>query len=170
MNAGSWSSETGFHAPLYAPASATGDAALLNAHSALQTYLAAGVPEEKLVMGLAFYGRAFSAVGPTNNGVGQPFTGIPEGTWEDGIFDYHDLAANYVSNSSFTRYFDNDSLVPWLYSSSEQIMISYDDPESIGHKLDYILDNGLAGAMYWEMSGDTASQALNQQIADALLP
>jgi chitinase len=49
-------------------------------------------------------------------------------------------------------------------------MISYDDPESIEHKLDYILDNGLAGAMYWEMSGDTASQALNQQIADALIP
>jgi chitinase len=167
---GSWSPATGFNAPMSAPAGATGNAALANTEGAIQTYLAAGVPPQKIVMGLPFYGRGFAGVGDTNSGLGQPFSGVPSGTWEAGMFDYHDLVTNYISNAAYTRYFDNDTLVPWLHSSSLQVMISYDDAESFGHKLDYIIDNSLGGAMFWELSGDTATRTMNQQLADRLLP
>jgi len=44
--------------------------------------------------------------------------------------------------------------------------ISYDDTESFGHKTDYIKSKGLAGAMFWEFSGDRNKTLLNKLTSD----
>lgn len=147
---GSWSRQTGFNAPLYAPDADSNPN--LNAHAALQVYLAAGIPPAKLLMGTAFYGRGWAKVPETNGGLFQPFDGLPAGTWEAGVYDFKDLAANYLT--TYTRYWDDKALVPWLYNADTGVMISYDDAESLGRKAEYIVQNGLGGAMIWELSGD----------------
>ena len=44
--------------------------------------------------------------------------------------------------------------VPSLYNAQTKEWVSYDDPQSIRLKGEYIAAQRLGGAMYWEMSGD----------------
>ncbi|MEZ4314743.1 MAG: glycoside hydrolase family 18 protein [Polyangiaceae bacterium] len=159
---GGWDPATNFNAALHAssgdPSADPDVKTKLNSASAVEGYLAAGVPADKLVLGVPFYGRGYANVSGNNKGLFQPFSGLPTGTWEAGIFDYHDLAANYVPK--MTRSWHEEAMVPWLYDAATGVMISYDDPESIQKKADYIQQKSLGGAMFWELSGDTADSAL----------
>ena len=85
-----------------------------------------------------------------------------------GIVDYHDIAANYAP--TLTRHWHDEARVPWLYDEGNDLFITYDDPESMQHKMDYIAAKGLGGAMFWELAGDTQDSALLTVLADALLP
>ena len=62
-----------------------------NVDFTVRAYLAAGIPSDKLVMGAPIYGRGWSGVGSTNNGLFQKASGLASGTWEAGVFDYKDL-------------------------------------------------------------------------------
>ena len=44
--------------------------------------------------------------------------------------------------------------VPWLYNAERKEWISYDDPESMRLKGEYVAAQQLAGAMFWELSND----------------
>ncbi|MBZ0281078.1 MAG: glycoside hydrolase family 18 protein [Anaerolineae bacterium] len=144
--AGGWSEVTAFNAPLYGEVSTD---------SAIQDYLTAGIPAEKVVMGVPFYGRGWTGVSATNNGLGQPYDGLPQG---DGSFDYGTLAADYVGK--YQRFWDETAQVPWLYDAESGTMISYDDPESLTKKAEYIKQHNLGGAMFWETSQDDANNSL----------
>ena len=136
----------------------------------MQGWIDAGVPAEKLVMGAPIYGRGWSGVGATSDGLFQSATGLGTGTWEAGVYDYSDLVDHYIGQSDWERHWHSESLVPYLYSPSRGEWISYDDEESIGHKMDYIIDQGLGGVMFWELSGDTSEHAIVQLMADYLRP
>lgn len=155
---GSWSDTTDFQNALYAKQGTA--IAEANVNTAVETYISSGVPAEKMVIGVPFYGRGWGGVSNTNNGLFQNFSQIPMGTWEAGVFDYHDIVNNYLNQGDYTRHWDADAMVPWVYSPTEGIMISYDDPESLQVKIDYIKANGLGGAMFWDLSGDTSDNEL----------
>ncbi len=149
---GSWDKTTGFNAPL-APNPADPGPAEFDITSAVNSWLKGGIPANKLVLGLAMYGRGWSGVATPDAGLFQSATGVPKGSFEDGVFDYKDLKANYIPK--MTRYWDAASKVPWLYNSATGVFISYDDSESIGHKAKFISSENLGGGMFWELSGDT---------------
>jgi chitinase len=159
---GSWESMTNFNAPMHAMADdPTSDPVIkekFNVDSAVQGYLQNGVASDKLVLGLPFYGRGYKGVPGQNNGLFQAHTGASQGTWESGFLDYEDIKNNYLG--SYTRYWNQEAQVPWLYNPAQGIMISYDDPESIGIKADYINQHNLGGAMFWELSSDDAQASL----------
>lgn len=163
---GGWESTTNFNAPLYAttndPSPDPSVRLYFNTSSAVQGYLGGGIPANKIVVGVPFYGRGWAGVPNVNNGLYQSSTGLPQGTWEAGVFDYKDLLNNYLGHG-YTRYWNSQAQVPWLYNPSNGVMISYDDPQSIGLKADYINQWNLGGAMFWEISGD------NNGAADSLL-
>lgn len=167
---GGWEMATNHNAPLH-PATGDPTPAPGNLHwnsaSAVAGYIAAGVPPMKINLGMPFYGRGWSGVGSQNSGLFQPATGLPAGTFEIGVFDYHDLAAHYVTSA--TRHWDASAHVPWIYNPATGLMISYDDPESLGHKADFVVTQGLGGAMFWEFSGDDAAFVLTRTIADRVL-
>lgn len=158
---GGWENSANFNAPLYA---SKGDpspgeiATKFNADSAIKAWLSGGAPAKKVVMGVPFYGRGWAGVPATNNGLFQSATGPSKGTWENGILDYKDIKNNYLG--TFTRYFSNDAKVPWLYNAQQGVMISYDDPDSMKTKAQYINTNNLGGAMIWELSGDDDQASL----------
>ena len=72
-------------------------------------YTNEGVPVDKLVLGVPFYGRGWKSCGKENNGQYQPCKPgsdgklASKGTWDDystgdtGVYDYGDLATNYVN-------------------------------------------------------------------------
>ncbi len=169
---GSWSPITHFNSALYPqPNDPTTDPVILNGFNgdvAIQAYLNAGVPPHKLVLGAGYYGRGWEGVPNVNNGLYQPHTGVPSGSWEPGVFDYKDLAQNYLGNG-YTRYWDNDAKVPYIYNPATGIMVSYDDDQSLGVKADYVNNNGLGGIMFWEFSGDDATSTLSNKLHDKLV-
>ncbi len=154
---GPWEPAAGHNAPLYSTQNDPGPAGL-NVDAAVNGYLDAGVAGNKLVVGVPFYGRSLTSVTANNNGLFQPHTGAAAGTWEPGFVDYSDIADNYLP--SYTRHWDDDAKVPYLYNAQTKTFVSYDDPESIGYKAEYIRDKGLAGGMFWELSSDTDDNAL----------
>lgn len=154
---GSWDSKTGHNAPLTQPTGDPGPAGFYS-DSTVNSYLSAGAPANKLVLGVPFYGRSFAGVGATNNGLFQPTSGAGTGTWEAGVLDYKDIAANYAPR--LARNYDTSAKVPYLYDAAKREFISYDDPASMGLKANYIASKGLGGGMFWEVSGDTSDYAL----------
>lgn len=159
--AGPWSALTGLNAPLYASATdpaKTKSAQAYNGHAAVQAYIGAGVPPDKIVFGVPFYGRGWKEVSRANNGLFQKYNGIPQGTRSGGAFDYRDLKKNYLP--TFTRFWDDAAQVPWLYNPATQVLISYDDPESLARKAEYVVAHKLGGVMIWEISTDDEQGSL----------
>lgn len=161
---GGWSAITGHNAPLYDSTANPPEGTSVN--TAVQAYLALGVPPDKLVVGVPFYGRGWADVPNVDHGLHQPYDGLPNGTWETGSFDYNDLAARYVDG--FERHWDATAQVPWLYDPAEGIMITYDDAESLALKAEYVREHGLGGVMFWELSQDDADATLLTALYDTL--
>jgi chitinase len=155
---GNWNSFTGHNAPLSKPTGYPGPAGLY-AQATVDAYLATGIPASKLVLGMPFYGRSWSEVGSTNNGLYQSGVTGP-GTWEPGMLDYKDIVARYGTAAGYTRYWDASAQVPYLYNKTAGVFVSYDDPQSLQAKAQYAGQKGLGGAMIWELSADTTDRVL----------
>ena len=76
---GTWDASTNFNAPLFRASTDPADAGL-NVDAAVQNYLSTGVPPEKLVLGLPFYGKGWSGVADVDYGLYQPASGAAPGT------------------------------------------------------------------------------------------
>ena len=63
--------------------------------------------------------------------------------------------------NGYVSYWHSEGKVPWLYNPFAQIMITYDDEESIAEKASYIIAEDIGGAMFWEFSSDKFSHLLN---------
>ncbi len=147
---GSWTPTTGHHTNLYP----SGDPSGMSSVMGVENHLEAGVPVEKLVLGVAFYARGWKGVETVNNGLFQPYeTDIPN-------VSYSDLAANYINKNGFIRYWDNDAKAPYLWNEAERTFFTYDDEESLKYKTDYIKEQSLTGAMFWEHSHDVTETLL----------
>jgi chitinase len=123
------------------------------------SFLDEGVPRDKLVVGVPFYGRGFTGVPAANDGLYQPFTDTISA-------DYHTIKADYLP--VYQRFRHPEAEVPWLYDPARGTMLTYDDPESIGRKTDYVLAEGLGGVMFWELSGDDKESSLLTAISSRL--
>jgi len=134
-----------------------------NTDAAVQWYLGQGVPTEKIVLGLPFYGQVWSEVPDRCNGLYEPFKGRPG---EEGTLSYREIRETFLP--SYDRYWDDQAKVPWLYNRTSKIMISYEDPESISVKVRYAIEKGLGGIMFWDLGQDdrksTLLNTINQQL------
>ena len=158
---GSWDPITGHNAPMTVGPKDT--AAGFSITDAVDSYLKAGFPAAKLVLGVPFYGRGWENVGPTGAGLYQSGTAASVGTWEKGVFDYSDIKSNYLP--SMTRSWDASAQVPYLYDPARRLWISYDDAQSMKIKADYIKAKGLGGAMIWEITGDRSQELLDTLVS-----
>jgi chitinase len=135
-----------------------------NVEAAVSLFESYGVPRSKLNAGLAFYGRGYGNVPKgDNNGLFSSYSGASgKGTWERGSFDFWDLQQNYINKNGYTSHVDTLAGVPWLYSEQAQCFISYEDQNSIQLKSQYIQQEQLGGAMFWEFSGDKYGVLLDE--------
>lgn len=148
---GSWDPITNHNSPLYAPAQ--GDPSF-NINSAVTTLTTTyNVPANKIAVGVAFYGRSAKTTGaPALFG---PQTGqvdlatFPE---DEGIPLYYNILPRM---NLFTTHFDTTAKSPYLTGNgSLNTFLSYDDPQSIGLKAQYVVNHNLRGAIIWEITGD----------------
>jgi chitinase len=159
---GGFEPRSGHNAPLYFDSNDSLAAnSSFNVDASVTGFLAHGVPGNKLVMGVPFYGRGWDGCANINNGQYQTCTGASRaGTWEGGVFDFSDLEANYININGKIRYWNDITKTPFLFNGRGQF-ISYDDAESMKFKTDYIKSKGLAGSMIWELSADRNQTLLN---------
>ncbi|MFG3704267.1 glycosyl hydrolase family 18 protein [Micromonospora sp. NPDC047670] len=117
--------------------------------AAIQKLKSKGIPANKLLLGIGFYGRGWTGV--TQDAPGGTATGAAPGTYEAGIEDYKVLkntcpATSTVAGTAYARCGSN-----WW---------SYDTPSTINGKMTYAKNQGLGGAFFWELSGDTGNGEL----------
>ncbi|MFG3298588.1 glycosyl hydrolase family 18 protein [Micromonospora chersina] len=117
--------------------------------AAIQKLKSKGVPSDKLLLGIGFYGRGWTGV--TQTAPGGTATGPAPGTYEQGIEDYKVLkntcpATGTIAGTAYAKCGSN-----WW---------SYDTPATIGGKMTYAKNQGLGGAFFWELSGDTSNGEL----------
>ena len=111
-------------------------------------HLAAGVPYNKMVLGIPFYGH----------GDGKAF--------EDYV-DYKDIK---IDQSKYSIQWDATAMVPYVTDATGKMVLNFDDERSVGLKAEYARDKKLAGAMYWNIEADDASHTLGHAVASRLLP
>ncbi|XOV92046.1 MAG: glycoside hydrolase family 18 protein [Bacteroidota bacterium] len=112
-----------------------------------------GVDPSQMVIGSAFYGRAWKGVPPENNGLYQLSGGLHIG-WSA----YHYIRRVFEQDSNYVRYWDEEAKAPFMYSVADSIMISYDDTVSVRLKTEYAMEKGLGGIMFWELGNDTKEE------------
>ncbi|KAM0275982.1 hypothetical protein ACHAQH_007200 [Verticillium albo-atrum] len=147
--AGSWDSNAGHQANLY-PNPGNPAATPFSTDAALTDYLAAGVPSSKIVMGMPIYGRAFE----NTDGLGRRFTGVGQGSWENGAWDYKDLP-----RPGATELYDDVAQASYSYDNKSRKLVSYDTVDVIKNKVSYLKQKGLGGSMFWEASGDRTGES-----------
>ncbi|MFH8591641.1 glycoside hydrolase family 18 protein [Streptomyces rimosus] len=112
-----------------------------------------GIPANKLLLGIGFYGRGWQGV--TQDAPGGTATGAAPGKYEAGIEDYKLLK---------TRCPATGKVGGTAYAKCGNQWWSYDTPETIGSKMTYKNQQGLGGTFFWELSGDTANGELIKAI------
>lgn len=155
-----WEKRTGHHSALFADAGDPVTADGFYASRSVQRYLSAGVAADKLVLGVPFYGYGWKgcAAGPQGDGQYQ----LCQGGVSDGInggnsYGYWQLLKK---DAGYKRYRNASARAPYMYNAAEQVWITYEDPASLQEKARYIKQQGLRGAMFWELSADGEGQLL----------
>ena len=140
------------HTNLYA---SSGDTSQGSTDKSVKAFMAAGVPAEKLVIGLGFYGKGWEMQTTDNNGLySRTKTFVRAGG-----FDY--LKDSLENKKGFVKYWDDVAKAPYLFNPQTKVFITYDDERSIKEKCKYIKKNNLAGAMFWEYGQDKKEYLLD---------
>nr|XP_022315649.1 acidic mammalian chitinase-like isoform X2 [Crassostrea virginica] len=152
---GSWESVTGLHAGLYA--SNNDPDKTLNVASAAEYWHQKGAPREKLIIGLATYGRSFTLVDSSQHGVGAPVSGAGLAgpyTREKGVLSYYEICEMQRSGQGVT-YRDPVAKVPYFVNPNTKLWVGFDDEASLLAKLtELIIKDGYGGAMTWSLPLD----------------
>lgn len=129
------------HSPLYfSPITSE-----MTADKSVKLHREAGVPNEKIVLGIPFYGRG--------NHNGETY--------------YCDFKNIKLENGQQEKW-DSISQSPYISDSKGNFIFGYDNPRSLQIKCNYIIENNLKGAMYWDYNGDDSIKSLSKTIHSVL--
>ncbi|MFJ9806863.1 glycosyl hydrolase family 18 protein [Streptomyces sp. NPDC101158] len=120
-----------------------------NSAEAIAKFKAKGVPANKLLLGIGFYGRGWTGV--TQSAPGGTATGPAQGTYEQGIEDYKVLKSSCPANGT---------VAGTAYAHCGTNWWSYDTPATVTSKMGWAKNQGLGGAFFWEFSGDSSNGEL----------
>ena len=110
----------------------------VTAQEALQAHVDAGMPVNKLVLGVPFYGRSVQDFGDTSYGA-------------------------LIKRTDVTRMWDDVAKVPYLIKDGV-FVCTYEDAESLAWKCKFINETGMRGAMYWEYRCDDEVGTLRKAV------
>lgn len=117
----------------------------VTAEEAVEAHLKAGVPLNKLVLGVPFYGR-----------------GDKKQTSDYVLF------RDIEKFSNFEERWDDVAKVPYLVDSKGELVLTFENVKSIGLKGEYIRKRGLLGGMYWEFFADNDKLELSKALYNGL--
>lgn len=128
------------HAPLYR----SNLAGHITVEESVNHHLDAGIPKEKLVLGMPFYGKGDrKVIGP---------------------MDFKDLE----NQTKYQVKWDDTAKVPYLVNDKDEFICTFENKKSIALKSQFIKEKGLLGGMYWEYNGDNEAGTLRKTVYDEL--
>ncbi|XP_060083629.1 uncharacterized protein LOC132562873 [Ylistrum balloti] len=151
---GTWDATAGHNSPLYERSGESGKELDKNQNAGVQLWLSNGTPAEKLVLGLALYGRSFTLASSFDTSMGSAVVGggvMGAYTTEAGYLGYFEIC-DRIENGGWTKMWHNEHQVPFAYSGNQ--WVGFDDVQSFGIKAEYIKSLGLGGSMVWAMDLD----------------
>jgi chitinase len=130
---------------------------------AIDAHVKAGVPKNRQVMGVPFYGKAEK----------NPNEGTKIFEYSVKYYEIPDILnkGTYKGKAlarAVHRQWDATAMVPFLVDDAGKNVLSYDDPESVAAKGAYVKANGMLGAMFWEYRCDTDDHALLKPLVNAI--
>ncbi|OGU18841.1 MAG: hypothetical protein A2059_00525 [Ignavibacteria bacterium GWA2_55_25] len=134
---GSWTTKAGPNSALYGTVATTDQGWIDNS---MIHYKAKGIPAEKLLFGIPFYGWQFNA-----STLFGPSTGASQLT-------YNNIAP--LLQQGWTRHWDLPTRTPFLVNPLKTRVISYDDSASIAEKAAYLKNQSLGGVILWALGQD----------------
>lgn len=145
--------KVGHHTNLFSTGKTTNEP---SGDRAVQLYREAGVPVEKLVLGMSFYGRGWQLT--TDNPDEVPRQAVKTNR----VGGYTFIKDSLLTNPAFVRHWDRKAKAPYLFQPEQKFFITYDDEESIRHKCRYARKKGMAGVMFWEYFNDPKGYLLTE--------
>ncbi|MDE7462054.1 MAG: hypothetical protein K2M88_02720 [Muribaculaceae bacterium] len=113
----------------------------------LSRHLKAGIPREKILLGIPFYGRGISPFPPT-------------------AFAYQ--MAKFTDGSILE--WDEDAKVPYYMNPEGDLVFTFDNERSIREKCEYIRQQGLSGAFIWHYDADFPDHRLSKSLQSLTKP
>ncbi|KAA8522902.1 hypothetical protein F0562_009325 [Nyssa sinensis] len=142
---GSWNtSATGAHAALFDPKSN------VSTSYGLRSWIKAGMPQSKLIMGLPLYGRTWRLKDPKSHGIGAPAVGLGPGD-DMGTMTFFQVEMFNKENNATVTY---DVKTVSTYSFAGTSWIGYDDTRSTSVKIRFAQALRLRGYFFWAVNGD----------------
>ena len=142
------SNRTGHHANLYKSGFDNGEGTI--ASKAVEEHINAGIPIEKIVLGVPFYGRWWNKTSPKNNGLYQNSKG------KKGSIDYKYIADS-IKNKLFVSYWDDKAKAPYIWRKKDSLFLTYENSISLKIKIDFIKSKKMGGVMFWQFNGDNGA-------------
>jgi len=154
----SGSSTAGPSSPLYSLTNSYN----YNVSKSITYYLSAGVPNNKLVLGLPYYGEEWSTSSSS----------VPSSTTSTGSAKFYNTVRNNASGyyTAANKHFNDNSYVPYYaYNNGttwKQCWI--DDAYSLGKKMELVWKRGIAGIGIWALGYDDGYPDLWNKIEEKL--
>ena len=124
----------------------------ISADEAIIRHTKGGIPAGKLVLGIPFYGYKKAEQGEQ----GEPTVA------------YRHISQT-ASLANCTEKWDDIAKMPYLVNAENEVVFVYDNARSIGYKCEYLLQQGLLGAMYWEYNQDDSERTLSKAVWNGVM-
>ncbi|MEI7812224.1 MAG: glycosyl hydrolase family 18 protein [Ignavibacteria bacterium] len=133
--AGSWESDAMHNSPLYSTAGQLG-----SVDASVRYYLLRGIPKNKLLIGIAFYGY--------NQKTAGLYSALQD---KEAVTIIYNDATTCRNSAGWNYIFDQNAKVPYLQDTEKTHIITYDDTMSVRLKCEYVKSQELGGAILWEL-------------------
>lgn len=127
-----------------------------SADKVFKEYVAAGVPAEKLVMGIAFYGRTVQLKDSHSKGIADS---VLKASYGKG---YTFIKDSLMNKKGYEVFRDKDAKASFIYNKELGELMTFDDHRSVRDKCDYVVKNEMGGVMFWEYDSDHKGYLLGE--------
>ncbi|KAA3629021.1 MAG: hypothetical protein DWQ02_18750 [Bacteroidetes bacterium] len=139
---------TGHHSNLHLSKNEN-DPRIISSSKSVNLHIKSGIPVEKLVLGVPFYGRYWTS---TNAGDTKGLYQLSKG--EKGSYHYKFIEENMIDKDGFEMVWDSVSMAPYLWRESDRQFVTFENPASLKLKTEFVKDKGMGGVMFWQFNQD----------------
>ncbi|ORY74485.1 glycoside hydrolase [Neocallimastix californiae] len=169
---GYWNRYSGYNSPLNKPDKNLNDSSY--GDKSVENFMKEGVPANKLVLGIPFFGQAWVVESGADNGYNQLGTTYVKGESGDivnsGLWTYVALRREGIltgkksTKSPWIRTWHTDVKSPTLFNPTNYTFISYDDVESMCERSIYAKNKKIGGVAVWEIGQDYQRELITSLI------
>ncbi|KAJ1275891.1 hypothetical protein BS78_05G170700 [Paspalum vaginatum] len=132
------------------------------------SWLDAGVPPCKLVIGVPLFGRSWFLRNKAKNGLGSPAAAAgtkQRKSNQTGIIAYAEIVEEYLNSQSTIATYDNQSVAEYFYNGD--LWVSFDSTQVVQQKLEFAARSQLLGYFLWTIGFDDSNNTISKQASES---